>query len=66
MTFEKILLMVIVAVWVFMAGTLISLVITLGRIERDFKVVQELQCDVKRLQHLTEILEPARPIGRGQ
>lgn len=47
----------------FVAGVLTSIAMSLYRIEYNFKVVQEMQKDITRLQDLTEILEPARPIG---
>lgn len=41
-------------------GALQSISVKMGRIEQNFSIVQELQKEVKRLDKLTQCLEPAR------
>lgn len=55
----RILVIFIIAFLPIIAGALVSISTTLGRVERDFSIVQELQKDVKHLNRLTECLEPA-------
>jgi len=45
------------------AGVLISIATSLGKIERDFSTVQQLQQEVKHLTLITNCLEPARPVA---
>lgn len=57
---ENLLRVLAVMALVFMAGILASMSATLGKIARDFIIVQELQKEVTRIEKLTECLEPAR------
>jgi ABC-type uncharacterized transport system fused permease/ATPase subunit len=53
---------VMLAVWILavIAGTLVSISGSLKQITREFKPVQELQQEIRRLDKLTECLEPAQ------